>query len=94
MGFYERLMDLEDPRIPVHAFMAVVAEFKRGRLTQPQAVALLGLSAPEQTEAAALITRVTNNLLTAIEIHDVLLLAEGRYAGYDTVALVKTRLGV
>lgn len=94
MGLYERLMNLEQPRIPVHPFMAIVAEFKRGNLTQAAALALLGLSASEITEIAALITRVNNNQLTAIEIHDVLMLAEGRYNGYETVAKVKTRLGV
>jgi hypothetical protein len=94
MGFYERVLQLEEPRIPVHPLMAVLAEYKRGKLTQTQAGDLLGLSAAEKAEIVPLINRVNNNQLTAAEIHDVFLLAEGLYAGYNTVAAVKTRLGV
>lgn len=94
MGIYERLLRLQEPRIPVHQFIAACAEVSRGNMSNVQARTALNLSAAEGTEANALIARVTSAALSRVEIHDVLLLAETRTPPFDTVAAVKTRLGV
>jgi len=95
---------IEAGKIPVHQFQALMAEVARGRISGAQAqtavVALSGLalSASEVTEAQTLLATVAGTaaakLARAKEIDDVLLLAEASAPGYDTPALVKTRLGV
>ena len=93
-------------KIPVHQFRATLAEFGRGRLTGAQAQAIISavsgtpLTPSEVTEAQTLLatitsqTNATTKLARVTEIDDVLMLAEVRAPGYDTPALVKTRLGV
>lgn len=96
MGLYERLLGIEDPRLPVHRLRAVAAEWKRTRLTSAQARAILDLTVAEATELQTLVNRIgtTGTTLTAQEIEDVLFLAERRIPPYDTVVAVKTRFGV
>jgi hypothetical protein len=96
MALYERFMGLEFPRIPVHQFRGVAAEWKRGEITSAQARTALGLSVAEAVEAQTLVDRVDAAVdpLTTQEIEDVLFLAEQRIAPYDTVAAVKARFGV
>lgn len=94
MGIYERMMQLQDPNIPVHTFIAVVAEHAKGNMTNNQARTALNLSAAEGNEAITLSARVQSGALTRTEVHDVLLIAWDRIPPYDTVAAVKTRLGV
>lgn len=103
---YERLAggtSDTDPKIPVHAFVAILAEFARGRMTGAQAQTAINavsgapLTANEVTQAQALLATVagsaTAKLARAKEIDDVLLLAEHRAPGYSA-AEVATRLGV
>lgn len=94
MSLYARLLDLEEPKLPVHQFMAAMGELKRGHVTAPVLAAAFNLDAGEQTEAATLFARF-NDLtpLTSLELHEVLLLAETGLA-YGTVASLKNRLGV
>ena len=94
MALYDRLLRLAEPPIPVHQFIAAAAEVAKGNMTNNQAKTAFGLSTAEGNEALTLIARVQNGQLTRTEIHDVLLLAETRIPPYDTVAAVKTRLGV
>lgn len=96
MGLYERLIGIEEPVIRVHPFCALMTERKRGQVTNQQIIDAFALTAGEQTELVALWNRVSANQLTGPEVHDVLLIAQqARFAGlYDTVARVKTRLGV
>lgn len=105
MPLYERLMGIGDVvKIPVHQFQAAVGEFGRGRLTQAQAQAVIEsvsgapLAPDEVTDTQTLLNTVTGTatakLARATEIDHVLMLAERRPPGYDTVAAVKTRLGV
>lgn len=94
MALYERLVGFENPKIPVHQFMALLAERRRGQVTNQQVVDALGLDPAERTELLALVTRVQADTLTAIEIHDVLMLAEAGWAPYGSVAAVKARFGV
>ena len=95
MGLYERILRLEEPKIPVHAFMAAMAERKRGRVTAQQIVNLFGLDAAAQIDATALSARFDDLVdpLNGVELHDVLLLADAGI-GYTTVTALKNRLGV
>lgn len=108
MALYERLMGWTeaDRKIPVHQFTATMCEFGRSRLTGAQAQAIINaisgepLDAASVTEATTLLATITSagnataRLARAREIDDALLLAETRAPGYDTPALVRTRLGV
>jgi len=96
MGLYERILRLEEPKIPVHAFMAAMAEIKRGFGTRAQFVTVFQLDAAAQADLDALIARFNGgNALTGVELHDVLLLADSKSVPvYKTVAAIKARLGV
>lgn len=94
MGLYERLMGIEEPKIAIHGLFAVISEYRRSKITANQGGAILGLNPAERAELGTLIGRVDSGQLTAAEVHDVLIAGELRYAGYDAVASVKTRLGV
>lgn len=95
MALYERILRLEDPKIPVHAFMAALAEVKRGQATRAQLINLFNLDSAAQADLNALADRFNDaiNPLTGTELHDVLLLAESGLA-YKTVNALKNRLGV
>lgn len=94
MALIERLMGLEQPRIPVHQFYSMLAERKRGRVTNAQVIAAFALGAADQTELLALWALVNANTVPAADVDDVLLLAEQRIAPYDTAAAVRARLGL
>lgn len=94
MSLYDRLIGIgDDPKIPVHQFMAAMAERQRGRTNNAQLASVFNLSAAEQQELATLRDRVLGGQVTPAEIHDVLMLAEAGM-GYTTAQAVKTRLGV
>jgi hypothetical protein len=104
VALYDRILGIVEPKIPVHQFQAALAEFGRNRLTGAQAQAIIEftsgapLDAAGVTEAQTLLGTVTGSasarLARVTEIDHVLLLAESKAPGYDTVALVKARLGV
>lgn len=54
MALYDRLLGYEAPFLPVHQFMGMLGELKRGKVTQAQIVAALGLSVAEETELVTL----------------------------------------
>jgi lysozyme family protein len=66
-SLYERLMGAhpDRPKIPVHQFQSIAAEWARGNLTGPQALAYVEqlsgvtLDATEQAEAQDLVATVT-----------------------------------
>lgn len=95
MGLYERLLRIEEPKIPAHQFMAALGEIKRGHVTAQQVATSFELNVDEQTEAATLFARFNDLVdpLTSVELHEVLLLAEQGRA-YATVTGLTTRLGV
>lgn len=82
MALYLRLLgtDPVNPKIPIHAFQALAAEWARGNLTAAQANTIVGilcqvsnpdgsvtpkpLTAAEQTEAQTLVTTVTSIPIT------------------------------
>lgn len=94
MPLYDRLMGFAQPKLPVHQFMAMVAEVVRGHVTQQQAIDAFTLATDEITDTTTLAQRVTSAALTEQEVHDVLLLAERQIVPYATVVAVKARLGV
>ncbi len=89
----------KDFKISIHGFMAALGELKRGQVTKAQVVAAFDLDASAETDLDALIAKVQglpNNQAREnfrMELHDVLLLAEGDLA-YTTRAALRTRLGV
>lgn len=62
MPLYERLtrigMTSTEVRIPVHSFMAAIAELKRGKCVMADLVTAFGLSAGEQTEVTTLLGKI------------------------------------
>lgn len=95
MSIYQRIVNPDESnRIPVHTLFAALAERKRGNLTNAQVAAAFELDSEEGTELLTLWGKVNNDTLTPAEIHDVFILAEAGVAPFNTVAGVKTRLGV
>lgn len=103
MGIYARLLDLEEGKIPIDPFCALLSDQGRGRLNSQQvADAILILSgravtAGETSEINTLIATVVGNvqqkLARTADINDALRLAEVGVA-YTTVVSLKARLGV
>jgi hypothetical protein len=62
MALYPRLiggaLPENEPKIPCHQFMALLAEVEKGKITAGNAAAMIGLDAGEITEADALIAKV------------------------------------
>jgi hypothetical protein len=115
MALYDRLLGKDDAgasvdnRVPVHAFQSVISEWARGRITGPQANAIIEhvsgapLTVPEQTEAQALVASIpvgttaankADRAMRLFEIDQILLLADSAAPGYATPTEVKTKLGV
>jgi hypothetical protein len=81
VALYERLLKLDParPRIPVHQFQSVAAEWARGKITAADANTIIaacsggvGLDAGESTEAQTLVGTVTAIPITgtAVQIAD------------------------
>lgn len=103
MALVERLMGIEEPKIPVHDFFAAQSEIIAGRLTLAQVKSYLQMDAAAQAEYDAIAaTAPTGNTATAIankaifieKIHAIFILAEELYPGYSTPAEVRTKLGI
>jgi hypothetical protein len=87
MGLYERLVGVEEPKIPVHSFMAALGEVERGKSVAADVSSAFGLSSSEQTEAATLIAKIVTPLESyALGAH-VALTNVG--ASYDAIAQSK-----
>lgn len=93
MGLYEKLLGLELPQLPAHAFQSAVNEYQRGKLTANQVKTAFNLTNAERDEAGLLVAEITAGNLTAKEVDDILLLANMGYF-YTTVSSLKARLGV
>lgn len=109
MALIERLMGIESPKIPVHQFQSILAEWARGNMTGQQALDAViflsgsGLNAGEIAEAQTLVNSVptgTTSLLKAEralriqEIDQVFLLVDIQCPPYNNPATVRTRLGI
>ena len=91
MSLLDRLLGNEDPKLPVHQFMAALAEYKRGAITKQNVIDAFLLSVPEGTSLQTFLTKLDSDTIDRAFIHDVLLLGE---AGYYTKSQVQTRLGL
>lgn len=103
MALVERLMGLEEPKIPVHDFFAAAQEIIVGRLTVAQVKTALNLDAAGQSEFDTLAataptgstaTALANKALWVHSMHAVFILAEAGYAGYNTPTAVRGKLGI
>lgn len=103
MALVERLMFLEEPRIPTHTFFAANHERIEGRLTRQEVIDLFAMDAATIVEydlLAATAPTGTNALQTALKaifiekIHAIFILAGARATGYDTPAAVRVKLGI
>jgi hypothetical protein len=96
MSLFNRIVGLNDePKISPHLLMAVLNENIRGSMTNAQAVAAFNppLTAAEVTEITAVKNAIIATTISRAILHDVLMLAEARYAPYNSEANVKSRLG-
>jgi len=91
MSLLDRLLGNEDPKLPVHQFMAALAEYKRGAITKQIVIDAFLLSVPEGTSLQTFLTKLDSDTIDRGFIHDVLLLGE---AGYYTKSQVQARLGL
>lgn len=91
MSLLDRLLNLEDPKIPVHQFSAAMGEYKRGAVTGGQVAAAFDLTAEEITQLQNWLANVDADTINRTMVHDVLLLGE---VGLYTKQQVKDRLGV
>jgi hypothetical protein len=58
MSLYTRILGIDEPKLEVHALMAAMGEFERGKMTGAEIEAAFGLSPGEATEAATLEARI------------------------------------
>jgi hypothetical protein len=93
----------DQPKIPVHDFFAAGHEVVMGRLTVAQVKTALDMDATAEAEFDAIVALTPSGgsaLATAQKaqfvesMHSVFILAEGRYATYNTAAAVRTKLGI
>jgi hypothetical protein len=89
MAILKRLAGTEQPKLPVHQWMAGLAEVKRGHITQAQFISAFSLSPAEVTELATWASRLTGGSIARDDIHDVLMLLE---YGLYSEAQAKNRL--
>jgi hypothetical protein len=98
------------PRIPVHEFQAITAEWARGQITGAQAQTAIAaasngtnLDAAEQAEAQALVNTVPTGATAAqqsaralrlLEIDQIMLLVASKVPPYNDPAVVRIRLGL
>lgn len=94
MSLYAKLLKQEQPVIPIHQFQAAAGEYLRGNLSAVTIRTHFQMTVAEGNEALTLIARVQGGFITAKELDDVLLLAQGGMPGYNTVNDLKTRLGI
>ena|SRR3990167_5907067 len=103
MALIDRLMGITPPKISVHAFFAAQQQRITGQLSRAEVIAMFELDADAVTEYDALAALAPTGSSAAAEakkalfleaIHSILILAEGDYLGFRTIAEVKTRLGI
>ncbi len=91
MALIDRVLGTEEPKIPVHQFMAALAEYKRGAISGAQIVSTFGLSGPEATALQQFLINLDGDTINRAMIHDILLLGE---TGLYTKTNVMSRLGL
>lgn len=93
MSLLTRLIspNLGESKIPVHQFMAALAEYKRGSINGSHVVAAFNLNSTETTALQKFLDNLDNDSINRAKIHDVLLLGE---RGLYDMNKVKSELGV
>ncbi len=94
MSLLTRLIDPHpnnEERLPVHQFMAALAEYKRGAITGTQVASAFNLSAGETTALQEFLDNLDTSTIDRAKIHDVLML--GSYGLY-TITKVRTELQI
>ena len=81
----------DEGKLPVHQFMAALAEYKRGAITGAQLIIAFDLSTEEATSLQTFLDNLDGDTVNRALIHDVLMLGE---AGYYTINQIKARLQV
>lgn len=103
MALVERLMGLEEPKIPVHDFFAAQQQVTKGNITVANVKSFLNMDAAAAAEYDALVALYPTGTSAAAyfnktqyiqDCHSVFILAEERYPGYDTPANVRAKLGI
>jgi len=94
MGLYSRLIGIEDPKIPIHVFRALVNEWKRGKLARAQVIDNLSIAASEEVELDA-IKAAMDQLVdptTTDELFDALVCGERGIKPYNSETAIKQRI--
>lgn len=93
MSLLTRLIAPSDSeeKLPVHTFMAALAEYKRGAITGQNVVDAFELSVSEATQLQDFLDNLDASSIDRTLIHDVLLLGE---AGHFNESQAKGRLGI
>lgn len=81
----------DEVKLPVHQFMAELAELQRGEIVVAKMYADFNLSAAEQTQLDNFIIEMTGGNFNREEFHDVMMMGE---KGFYTPAEILTRLGI
>lgn len=93
MSLLDRLLNdsPDGDNLPVHEFMAALAEYRRGSVTSSQVVNAFDLDSGEANALQEFLDNLNADTIDRAKIHDVLLLGA---ADLYTKAKVKTELGL
>ena len=94
MTLLDRLMNLQGPdenNVPVHSFIAALAEYRRQAVTAIQVKDAFDLSATEATHLQEFLDNLDADTIDRAKLSDVLTLGA---EGYYPKAKVKTELGL
>lgn len=103
MALVERLMGLEEPKIPVHDFFAACLKVAMGKRTVAQIKTVFAMNAAAQAEFDALValapagtnaTALANRALYVEDIHATFVLAESGYQTFSTPSEIRAELGI
>lgn len=89
MSLLDRILGLEEPKLPAHQLMAALAEYKRGSITGQQVIDAFGLNGAEATSLQEFLDNMDAATIDRAKVHDVFMLGE---IGLYTKAKVKTEL--
>lgn len=64
MALYDRLLNREEPNLPIHKFTAGLDEWQRGQMTRAQVIAMLGVQPAEEADLDATFARLRPSIET------------------------------
>ena len=80
-----------ETKLPVHQFMAALAEYKRGAITGSQVIMAFNLVGSETAALQDFLDNLDSDAIDRSKLHDVLLLGE---TGLYDLNKIKSELGV